>query len=183
MESYKINPTLYTSRPTDTRIPKEERVYDMLDRLDIKYERIDHEAIATMEGCLEIERLLGIEICKNLFLRNSKGDQYYLLMLPGRKQLVTKNIAKQIGSTRLSFGTPDKLEEYLDLTPGSVSILGLMNDTEGRVQLLFDRELIMHEYLGCHPCINTSSLRLKTSDIFDKLLPAMKHEPIFVDID
>ncbi|MCI8388696.1 MAG: prolyl-tRNA synthetase associated domain-containing protein [Clostridiales bacterium] len=182
MENVKINPTIYTSRPKEKRIPKEERTYDLLDKLGINFARIDHEAIATVDGCIEIEQLLEIEICKNLFLRNSKGDQYYLLMLPGNKQLVTKDIAKQIGSTRLSFGTPEKLEEYLDLTPGSVSVLGLMNDCENRVQLLIDRELTTHEYIGCHPCINTSSLKISMDDILNKLLPAINHTPIFVDI-
>ena len=101
-----LDHTIYTARPTDKRLPKEERVYDLLERLDVPFERVDHDAVGTIEGCAEIEKLLDIEICKNLFLRNSKGDQYYLLMLPGGKHLVTKDLAKKIGSTRLSFGTP-----------------------------------------------------------------------------
>lgn len=178
-----LDHTIYTARPTDKRLPKEERVYDLLERLDVPFERVDHDAVGTIEGYAEIEKLLDIEICKNLFLRNSKGDQYYLLMLPGGKHLVTKDLAKKIGSTRLSFGTPEKMEEYLDITPGSVSVLGLMNDHENNIQLLVDNDIKKWEYFGCHPCINTSSLKIKTADLFSKILPAVGHEPVFVDID
>ena len=178
-----LDHTIYTARPTDKRLPKEERVYDLLERLDVPFERVDHDAVGTIEGCYEIEKLLDIEICKNLFLRNSKGDQYYLLMLPGGKHLVTKDLAKKIGSTRLSFGTPEKMEEYLDITPGSVSVLGLMNDHGNNIQFLVDNDIKKWEYFGCHPCINTSSLKIKTADLFSKILPAVGHEPVFVDID
>ena len=182
MPNLQLDKTIYTCRPTDARLPKEERVYDLLERLNIPFSRVDHEAVGTIEGCLDIEELLGIRICKNLFLRNSKGDRYYLLTLPGHKQLVTRELAKQIGSTRLSFGAPEKLEEYLDITPGSVSILGLMNDHDNKVELLMDRELLADEFFGCHPCINTSSLKLKTAEILERLLPAIVHEPRFFDI-
>ena len=178
-----LDHTIYTARPTDKRLPKEERVYDLLERLDVPFERVDHDAVGTIEGCAKIEKLLDIEICKNLFLRNSKGDQYYLLMLPGGKHLVTKDLAKKIGSTRLSFGTPEKMEEYLDITPGSVSVLGLMNDHGNNIQFLVDNDIKKWEYFGCHPCINTSSLKIKTADLFSKILPAVGHEPVFVDID
>ena len=177
-----LDHTIYTARPTDKRLPKEERVYDLLERLGVPFERVDHDAVGTIEGCAEIEKLLDIEICKNLFLRNSKGDQYYLLMLPGGKHLVTKDLAKKIGSTRLSFGTPEKMEEYLDITPGSVSVLGLMNDHGNNIQFLVDNDIKKWEYFGCHPCINTSSLKIKTADLFSKILPAVGHEPVFVDI-
>ena len=178
-----LDHTIYTARPTDKRLPKEERVYDLLERLGIPFERVDHDAVGTIEGCAEIEKLLDIEICKNLFLRNSKGNQYYLLMLPGGKHLVTKDLAKKIGSTRLSFGTPEKMEEYLDITPGSVSVLGLMNDHGNNIQFLVDNDIKKWEYFGCHPCINTSSLKIKSADLFSKILPAVGHEPVFVDID
>lgn len=178
-----LDHTIYTARPTDKRLPKEDRVYDLLERLGVPFERVDHDAVGTIEGCAEIEKLLDIEICKNLFLRNSKGDQYYLLMLPGGKHLVTKDLAKKIGSTRLSFGTPEKMEEYLDITPGSVSVLGLMNDHGNNIQFLVDNDIKKWEYFGCHPCINTSSLKIKTADLFSKILPAVGHEPVFVDID
>lgn len=174
---------LVTGRPQDKRIDKEERVYDLLNQLNIDYQRIDHEEANTMEVCLEIEKNLKSTICKNLFLVNSNKSQYYLLMLKENKKFKTKVISKQINSSRLSFGSDEKMLEYLDITPGSVSVLGLMNDHEHHVQLLMDKDLLQDEYLGCHPCINTSSLRIKMKDVFEKIIPSLRHEPIFVEVD
>ena len=173
---------LVEGRPQDKRIDKEERVYDLLDQLNIDYQRIDHEEANTMEVCLEIEKSLKSTICKNLFLVNSNKSQYYLLMLKENKKFKTKVISKQINSSRLSFGSDEKMLEYLDITPGSVSLLGLMNDYDFKVQLLMDKDLLQDEYLGCHPCINTSSLRIKMKDVFEKIIPSLHHEPIFVEV-
>lgn len=173
---------LVEGRPQDKRIDKEERVYDLLDQLNIDYQRIDHEEANTMEVCLEIEKSLKSTICKNLFLVNSNKSQYYLLMLKENKKFKTKMISKQINSSRLSFGSDEKMLEYLDITPGSVSLLGLMNDHDFKVQLLMDKDLLQDEYLGCHPCINTSSLRIKMKDVFEKIMPFLHHEPIFVEV-
>ncbi len=173
---------LVEGRPQDKRIDKEERVYDLLDQLNIDYQRIDHEEANTMEICLEIEKTLKSTICKNLFLVNSNKRQYYLLMLKENKKFKTKMISKQINSSRLSFGSDEKMLEYLDITPGSVSLLGLMNDHDFKVQLLMDKDLLQDEYLGCHPCINTSSLRIKMKDVFEKIIPSLHHEPIFVEV-
>ena len=173
---------LVEGRPQDKRIYKEERVYDLLDQLNIDYQRIDHEEANTMEVCLEIEKTLKSTICKNLFLVNSNKSQYYLLMLKENKKFKTKVISKQINSSRLSFGSDEKMLEYLDITPGSVSLLGLMNDHDFKVQLLMDKDLLQDEYLGCHPCINTSSLRIKMKDVFEKIIPSLHHEPIFVEV-
>lgn len=119
-------------------------------------------------------------ICKNLFLCNRQETQFYLLKMPGDKKFLTKELSAQIGSARLSFAKAEAMEKYLDITPGSVSVLGLMNDKENHVQLLMDEDILPGEYIGCHPCINTSSLKLKTSDLLEKVIPAMKHEPIIV---
>ena len=173
---------LVEGRPQDKRIDKEERVYDLLDQLNIDYQRIDHEEANTMEVCLEIEKTLKSTICKNLYLVNSNKSQYYLLMLKENKKFKTKVISKQINSSRLSFGSDEKMLEYLDITPGSVSLLGLMNDHDFKVQLLMDKDLLQDEYLGCHPCINTSSLRIKMKDVFEKIIPSLHHEPIFVEV-
>ena len=177
-----IDHTLYQGRPSDTRIPKEERCYDLLDSLGLEYWRVDHDHADTIEACEEVEGLLGCPICKNLLLTNRQQTQVYLLIMPGEKPFKTKILSKQIGSARLSFASAEHMEKYLDITPGSVSILGLMNDKGGAVRLLVDRDLLKEEYFGCHPCINTSSLRLKTDDVFNVLLPAMHHEPSFVDL-
>ena len=175
---------LENGRPADTkgRLDKEIRVYDFLDALGISYQRIDHEAAMTMEVCEEIDRVLDAVICKNLFLCNRQETNFYLLMIAGDKKFKTKALSSQIGSARLSFGKPEYLEEFLDITPGSVSVLGLMNDKENKVQLLMDEDVIKQEYIGCHPCINTSSLRIKTKDMLEKIIPAMKHAPVFVKL-
>ena len=175
---------LQKGRPADTagRLEKEIRSYDLLDSLGIEYDRIDHEPAMTMEVCEEIDRVLGATICKNLFLCNRQQTDFYLLMMPGDKPFKTKDLSAQIGSSRLSFGTPDYMEQLVDITPGSLSILGLMNDKEGRVRLLIDKDVLSGEYIGCHPCINTSSLRMKTSDMVEKLIPALCHAPTLVEL-
>ena len=175
---------LVNGKPTDTqgRLDKEIRVYDFLDSLGVTYQRIDHEAAMTMEACEEIDRMLEATICKNLLLCNRQETQFYLLMLPGDKVFKTKELSAQIGSSRLSFAKAEYMEQYLDITPGSLSVLGLMNDKEHRVQLLIDEDVLGGEYIGCHPCINTSSLRLKTKDLVEKIIPAMEHEPTIVKL-
>ena len=175
--------TLEKGRPKDTnRLPKELAVYDLLDELGIEYERIDHEALYTIEACQGVDEVLGIRICKNLFLCNSQKTKFYLLLMPGDKKFVTKEVSKQIGSARLSFGPENYMEEFLNITPGSVSVMGLMNDEENRIQLLIDRDVLSEEYFGCHPCINTSSLKMKTADVIEKFLPAVHHEYIEVKL-
>lgn len=174
---------LYQGRPADMteRQDKEKRVYELLDRLGIAYERVDHEAAETMEACEEIDKFLApAVICKNLFLCNTQKTKFYLLMIRGDKKFKTKEISSQIHSARLSFAPAEKMEEYLDILPGSVSVLGLMNDKEHQVQLLVDEDVLNAEYVGWHPCVNTSSLRLKTSDIFNTFLKEVSHDYITV---
>lgn len=164
------------------RLEKEIRVYDLLDELGIEFERTDHEEANTMEACLEIDSILGTVICKNLFLCNRQKTDFYLLMMPGDKPFKTKDITKQIGCSRLSFAGAEDMEKYLNIKPGAVSIMGLMNDTECKVQLLIDKPVIESETLGCHPCVSTSSLKMKTKDVLEKFLPAVNHTTIIVDM-
>ena len=182
---YHIDPTVYEGRPQDVsgRLPKEIRVYDLLDSLHVPYKRTDHDALPTIEACHEVNRLLEIDICKNLFLCNAQKTAFYLLMMPGTKKFKTAALSKQIGSSRLSFAGAEYMEQLLDITPGSVSVLGLMNDHENRVRLLIDRDVLEnHQYLGCHPCINTSSLKIRTQDLLDVILPAIHHPYTLVDL-
>ncbi len=176
---------LLQGRPADCsgRLDKEIRVYDLLDKLHISYQRIDHQPAMTMEACKEIDEALQATICKNLMLCNRQKTDFYLLLLPGDKPFKTSELSKQIGSSRLSFAAPEYLEAYLDITPGSLSILGLMNDTEHHVQLLIDEDVLKGEYIGCHPCINTSSLRLRTADLVNTIIPAMAHPPRLVTLE
>lgn len=176
--------TLQKGRPADLsgRLEKEIRVYDLLDKLGLEYERIDHASAMTMDACKEIDAALEATICKNLFLCNRQKTAFYLLMMPGDKAFKTKELSSQIGSARLSFADEEFMEEYLDITPGSVSVMGLMNDTQNRVQLLVDEDVLKGTYLGCHPCVNTSSIKLRTDDVFEKFLQAVQHTMIVVHL-
>lgn len=175
---------LVKGRPTDCsgRLEREVRVYDLLDKLGIEYERTDHEEANTMEKCNEIDKILDTIICKNLFLCNRQQTEFYLLMMPGDKPFKTKYITKQLGCSRLSFAPSEKMLEYLDIKPGAVSIMGLMNDKDNKIQLVIDKPVVESETLGCHPCVCTSSLKFKTKDIIEKFLPAVHHAPIIVDL-
>ena len=164
------------------RLEKEVRCYDLLDSLGVTYHRIDHEAAMTMEACAAVDERLGATICKNLMLCNRQCTDFYLLLMPGDKPFKTKNLSAQIGSSRLSFAAPEYMAEFLDITPGSLSVLGLANDKDHRVKLLIDADVLKGEYIGCHPCINTSSLRLRTQDLMEKIIPAMGHAPQMVEL-
>lgn len=166
----------------DGRELKEIAVYDLLEKLEIPYFRVDHEVANTVEDCHKVDGILGVHICKNLFLCNSQKTNFYLLMMPGDKKFKTKELSSQIHSARLSFAGSEHMEEFLDITPGSVSVMGLMNDHGKRVRLLIDKDILADEYVGCHPCVNTASLKIKTKDILDKFLPYVEHDYTVVEL-
>ena len=168
---------LFDGRPADTagRLPREIRTYDYLDKLGIPYQRTDHEPADNMEACNAIDAVLGVIICKNLFLCNRQKTAFYLLMMPGDKKFKTKELSAQINSARLSFAEPQDMLKHLDIEPGAVSIMGLMNDTDHSVSLLIDEDVLKGEYIGCHPCVCTSSLKMRTEDIIHTFLPATGH--------
>ena len=168
---------LYTGRPEspEGRLPREIRTYDFLDNLGIRYQRTDHERADNMEACNVIDAVLDVVICKNLFLCNRQKSAFYLLMMPGGKKFRTKELSAQIHSSRVSFADPEDMLKYLDIEPGAVSIMGLMNDRERKVRLLIDEDILNDEYIGCHPCVCTSSLKIKTKDVLERFLPATGH--------
>lgn len=176
---------LKEGRPADcgTRLPKEQRCYDLLDSLNVEYYRVDHEHTDTMEACQQVDKVLQADTCKNLFLCNRQETNFYLLLTPGDKVFKTKDLSKQIGSSRLSFASGEWMEKLLDITPGSCSILGLMNDKENAVRLLVDEDVLKGEWVGMHPCINTTSLKVRTDDLFGKVLEAMGHEMTVVKME
>ena len=177
-----ISPVSHNTRPESQLLPQEAAAFDLLDKLGIEYDRVSHDAAFNMELCAEVSRVLDVSVCKNLFLCNRQKTNFYLLMMPGDKPFKTKELSHQLGIARLSFASPEDMEQYLDCTPGSSSIMGLANDAENKVQLLMDEDIKAGEYLGCHPCINTSSLKLRTADVLETFLPAVHHEPIFVHL-
>ena len=175
---------IFDGRPADTngRLDREIRTYNLLDKLGIEYKRVDHEKAMTMEACLEVDKTLGTYMCKNLFLCNRQKTQFYLLLMPGDKKFKTKELSAQINSARLSFAEAEDMIKYLDIEPGSVSVMGVMNDKENKVKLLIDEDVLKEDYIGCHPCVNTSSLKIKIDDLMNKFLPATNHEPSTVTL-
>ena len=171
---------IYRPEDLDGRLEKEVRVYDFLDKLAIPYERIDHEPLMTMEECLNADEALGIHVCKNLLLCNRQKTQFYLLMIPGDKKFKTKEISSQINSARLSFADGDDMERMLDITPGSLSVMGLMNDSQNEVVLLIDEDVLSEDYVGCHPCINTSTIKISTKDLIEIFLTKVNNDFIKV---
>ena len=175
-----ISPIFHNARPEGELPPQESAAFDLLDTLGIDYDRVSHDAAFNMELCADVSAVLGVSVCKNLFLCNRQKTSFYLLCMPPDKPFHTKDLSAQINSSRLSFAPEDSLWELLHCHPGSATVLGLANDTEHRVQLLLDREVYDAPYMSCHPCICTSTLKLKTSDVLPRLLPHTGHTPIVV---
>lgn len=181
-----MNLSIKKGRPSDLadREEKEIRCYGFLDGLGIEYCHVDHRDMPadTMEACVAVDEALGCAICKNLFLCNRQKTEFYMLMMPANKPFKTKDLSAQINSARLSFAEPEQMLEYLDITPGSVSVLGLINDKQNAVRLIVDKDILKDEYIGCHPCVNTTSLKIKTADIFDKFIDAVDHNKTVVEL-
>ena len=179
-----IDPMIYDGIAgiDQNRQERELRTYAFLQDLGISCTRLDHGPAMTMEDCDEVDAALDIEHCKNLFLRNTQKTEFYLLLMPHDKKFKTSVLSKQIGTARLSFAEEEFMVKYLDIHPGAVSILGLMNDTECKVHLLIDSESLTKEYMGAHPCVNTSSVKIKTQDIYEKFLKKTGHVPTYVNL-
>ena len=175
---------IYNGKPDDIsgREDRELRVYEFFESLSVEYERCDHAPALTMEDCEAVDEAMGVRMCKNLFLCNRQKTDFYLLLIPGDKPFKTKELSGQLGVSRLSFASAEDMERLLDIRPGAVSVLGLMNDKGGEVRLLVDEDLLGCEYFGAHPCVNTSSLKFKTADLFEKILPAVKHDKTIVKL-
>ena len=177
---------LFHGAPADLtdRSEREKRTYRFLDSLGLSYDRTDHpdEPATSMEVCAKVDAILNVHICKNLFLCNRQKTRFYLLIMPGDKPFKTKELSGQMGISRLSFAEEDAMERFLDIRPGSVSVLGLMNDRDHQVTLVIDEDVLKEEMFGCHPCENTSSLRFRTKDLMDVILPALSIDPVIVKL-
>ncbi len=182
MDNIKINKNIFNTKPDDDRIQVELDTYDVLQKLDIPFTGIDHEEAKTMEDLQLVEKVLDVKVSKNLLLCNTQKTKFYMLIMPGDKKFLTKNLSQQINSARLSFADGVYMEQLLNITPGSLSIFGLMHDKDNNVQLVIDKDVLENEYFGCHPCINTSTLKIKTSDIINVFLPLTNHEPMMVEL-
>lgn len=181
-EDFYIDKIKHIGRPEEIRSPKEDACYDLLDRLGVVYDRVDHDPAMTIALCHEAEKILGARICKNLFLCNRQKTQFYLLLLEGDKVFKTKYLSAQLGCARLSFADGADLEQFLGVQPGSATVLALPYDTAGQVQLVIDKPLLKQVRFACHPCLNTSTVAFSTEDLLNKLLPALDHAPIYVEL-
>ena len=157
-------------------------VCDHLKNLGIDFLIKTHEPAETLEKCSEVEKSIDGKICKNLFLQTTSGNVYYLLMMSGEKKFVTKNVSKALGSSRLSFSSGNRMEEMLNTSPGSLSITSLIFDKGKAVSLAIDSDILKEEFICCHPCDCTATLKIKTSDITDILIPSLGITPIIIDI-
>lgn len=182
MQSLWIDPALYSNAPESFDCPEEKACFQLLGSLQIPFLRIDHDPADTIEICHSVEKILGWPICKNLFLCNRQETDFYLLLIPGDKPFKTKFLSSQIGASRLSFASADHMQTLLGVTPGSVTVLALMHPQAQKVRLLIDRELLDKEYISCHPCINTSTLKIKTQDILNRFLPYTGHDYMPVEL-
>ena len=180
--SFRLDPVRYTGRPQEEREPIEQRCYDFLDSLGVAYDRVDHDAAFHIETCHAVDEVLEAPIAKNLFLCNRQRTQFYLLLLEGDKVFKTKYLSSQLGCSRLSFAPEEDLQELLGVQPGSASLLGLLQDPENRVKLVIDKPLLSQKWLGLHPCKNTSTLRIDMKTALEQVIPALGHEPAFVEL-
>ena len=181
MSDQTIN-TLRTAAPAENEVSESETaVFRFLDGLGIEYGWLFHEAKGSSHYGNEIYGVLEVPLPKNLFLVNKKG-RHYMLMLHADKNFVSKEVAHSVGSSRMSFGSPEKLAELMNTVPGSVSPLELLFDPDNQVQLLIDSELLEAPYVTMHAVNNTLTMRIRTEDFMEKVLPALHHEPIVIDI-
>ncbi|MFA6422175.1 MAG: prolyl-tRNA synthetase associated domain-containing protein [Candidatus Buchananbacteria bacterium] len=139
-------------------------IYQILNDLEIEYQKIDHPAVFTVEEAKKYDTP-GVGHCKNLFLRNKKGDKHYLFVLPSEKRVDFKKLSETLNEDRLSFASDERLQKYLGLTAGSVSPFGIINDENNEVVVVLDQELFNEEKLGFHPNINTATLIINSDDL------------------
>ncbi len=161
---------------------KAKEVCTFLKELGIDFEYVTHSPAFTIDECLEIEKKINGKICKNLFLRTTSGSSRFLLMMDGSKKFVTKDISKKLGSSRLSFASGKEMKDILNTEPGSLSIMSLIYDGDKTVALAIDKDIVADEYICCHPCDNTATLKIKTNDIKEKLLPFLKITPVYIEV-
>ena len=151
--------------------PQEQAVVERLAELGISYERHEHPPVATVEEAEAHWAGIDSTHCKNLFLRNQKGNRHYLVVLVHSKKADLRKVAEQIGDGKLSFASPERLMAHLGLTPGSVSPFGLINDREHAVRVVLDRDLEAAARFSFHPNVNTATYVVSAED-FEKFLAA-----------
>lgn len=160
----------------------QDRAFALLEELNIPFECVENEVVETMEECKELDEALGTEIRKSLLIRNQKKTRYYLVVMPAAKRCNMGDLSWKLGEGKLSFASEQAMMDLLGAHPGSASIMGIINDTEDAVQVVFDQSVTKEEWFGCNTGINTAHLKLKTEDVLKKILPALHHKPMIVSL-
>ena len=160
---------------------KKEEVYKYLDSLNIKYKKVEHKAVFTMEEMSKLNLEDESEVVKNLFIRDDKKQNYYLILVKGDKRVNLKELRNNLGLRPLTFASEEDLEIYLGLKKGSVTILGILNDTEHKVKVLIDKDIKVFKEIGAHPNENTASIWLTLEDI-EKILKLNNVNYNFIDL-
>ena len=178
-----INEKTFNTHPETTAAEKEMQSYLFLENNGVEYIRAEHDEAATIELCEGVEKIINAKICKNLLLCNRQQTKFYMLLIPGDMPFKTKYLSAQINSSRLSFASGEQMEKLLNVSPGSLTVLSLMFDKEKTVELLIEKNVFNDEYFACHPCVNTATVRFLTSDLKEKVLPALNREYTLVDLE
>lgn len=160
---------------------KKEEVYKYLESLNIKYRKVEHKAVFTMEEMSKLNLEDESEVVKNLFIRDDKKQNYYLILVKGDKRVNLKELRNTLGLRPLTFASEEDLEKYLGLKKGSVTILGILNDTEHKVKVLIDNDIKVFKEIGAHPNENTASIWLTLEDI-EKILKLNNVNYNFIDL-
>lgn len=172
-----------TKAPRDgQRTPLELKMYDTLERLNIPYTHVDNDSAYTMEECAEVDKVIGAEIRKSVFLCNQKKTTFFLLVMPAAKAFDTASFSHKLGVSHMSFAPEEKMLEHLGTTPGSASVAGILCDEDDYVQVIVDKEVAESEWFACNPGINTSHLKFRTEDLLKKFLPKNHHRARIVDL-
>lgn len=159
----------------------QEKVFERLNELNIKYEVMNHPAVYTIEEMDDLGITAKGDVCKNLFLRDEKGKRHFLVVLGKDKKADLKDIQKQLGSSKLSFASVERLDKYLKLEKGEVTPLGVINDVDAAVEVVFDNELIEKNRLGVHPNTNTATVWICFENL-KKLIEQNGNEIKYLDI-
>jgi Ala-tRNA(Pro) deacylase len=157
---------------------QKQKVIDLLNNENIEYKLIEHEAMYTIDQMVQAGLTDGYAICKNLFLRDYKGLNHYLVILLENKKADLKALALKLGSSRLSFASENRLNQYLKLKKGAVSPFGIINDSFHEVTLVIDKDLKQQEKVGFHPNDNTATVILSYED-FNKIIGKFENEKIY----
>lgn len=165
----------------DSHSPAEKIVLEVLDSLGIKWERYEHPPVFTLEESSLYWQEHGGAHCKNLFIRNYRGNRHYLVIIRGDKKVDLKQLTTSLAEDRLSFASPERLQKYLGLTAGAVSPFGLINDQQKEVRVVVDRDLLEETELNFHPNVNTATIKISRDD-FLKFLQWSGQKIIYLEI-